>query len=63
MDITIFLIFVLNVVNRQEIFFRGFYGLWVNLEVVKLISDLIFSMSKETYQEIKRITGEELREL
>ena len=31
--------------------------------VVKFASDFIFSMSKETYQEIKRISGEELKEL
>jgi len=31
--------------------------------VVKFAFDLIFSMSKETYQEIKRISGEELKEL
>ena len=28
-----------------------------------LCSDFTFSMSKETYQEIKRISGEELKEL
>ena len=28
-----------------------------------MASDFIFSMSKETYQEIKRISGEELKEL
>jgi len=33
------------------------------LGVVKFASDFIFSMSKETYQEIKRISGEELKEL
>ena len=31
--------------------------------VVKFASDFVFSMSKETYQEIKRISGEELKEL
>tara|TARA_Y100001968_G_scaffold190067_1_gene174189 strand:+ start:182 stop:370 length:189 start_codon:yes stop_codon:yes gene_type:complete len=32
--------------------------------VVKFTSDFIFiSMSKETYQKIKRISGEELKEL
>ena len=31
--------------------------------VVKFTSDFIFSMSKETYQEIKRISGEELKDL
>jgi len=31
--------------------------------VVKFASDFIFSMSKETYLEIKRISGEELKEL
>ena len=31
--------------------------------VVKFAFDFIFSMSKETYQEIKRISGEELKEL
>ncbi len=31
--------------------------------MVKFTSDFIFLMSKETYQEIKRISGEELREL
>ena len=31
--------------------------------VVKFASDFIFSMSKQTYQEIKRISGEELKEL
>ena len=31
--------------------------------MVKFASDFIFSMSKETYQEIKRISCEELKEL
>ena len=31
--------------------------------VVNFAFDFIFSMSKETYQEIKRISGEELKEL
>ncbi len=31
--------------------------------MVKFESDFVFSMSKETYQEIKRISGEELKEL
>jgi len=31
---------------------------WLNLHLI-----LFFSMSKETYQEIKRISGEELKEL
>ena len=31
---------------------------WLNLHLI-----LIFPMSKETYQEIKRISGEELKEL
>jgi len=41
----------------------GLYGLWDWLGVVKFASDFIFFMSKETYQEIKRISGEELKEL
>ena len=41
----------------------GFYGLLALLVVVKFASDCNFSMSKETYQEIKRISGEELKEL
>ena len=39
------------------------YGLWVWFGVVKFSSDFIISMSKETCQEIKRISGEELKEL
>ena len=31
--------------------------------MVKFATDFIFLMSKETYQEIKRISGEELKEL
>ena len=31
--------------------------------VVNFASDFVFSMSKETYQEIKRVSGEELKEL
>ena len=41
----------------------GLYGLWGWLGMVKFATDFIFSMSKETYQEIKRISGEELKEL
>ena len=41
----------------------GIYGLCCLWGVVKFASDLFFLMSKETYQEIKRISGEELREL
>ena len=48
---------------RKAITPIGIYGLWALLVVVKLASDFILSMSKETYQEIKRISGEELREL
>ena len=36
---------------------EGYYE-WLNLHLI-----LFFSMSKETYQEIKRISGEELKEL
>tara|TARA_Y100001968_G_scaffold282618_1_gene280705 strand:+ start:186 stop:371 length:186 start_codon:yes stop_codon:yes gene_type:complete len=35
----------------------------MQFHVVKFNTDLIFLMSKETYQEIKRISGEELQEL
>ena len=31
--------------------------------MAKFASELVFSVSKETYQEIKRISGEELKEL
>ena len=31
--------------------------------MVKFLPDLAFPVSKETYQEIKRISGEELKEL
>ena len=31
--------------------------------VVKVIFDFYFSMTKETYHEIKRMSGEELKEL
>ena len=50
-------------VCRKAITPIGLYGLWDWLVVVKFASDFIFSMSKETYQEIKRISGEELKEL
>ena len=50
-------------VCRKAITPIGLYGLWEGLVVVKFASDFIFSMSKETYKEIKRISGEELKEL
>ena len=50
-------------VCRKAITPIGLYGLRGWLGVVKFASDFIFSMSKETYQEIKRISGEELKEL
>ena len=50
-------------VCRKAITPIGLYGLWGRLGVVKFSSVFIFSMSKETYQEIKRISGEELKEL
>ena len=49
-------------VCRKAITPIGLYGLWDWLGVVKFASDLFFLMSKETYQEIKRISGEELKE-
>ncbi len=41
----------------------GLYLLRGQLHVVKFASEFTYSMSNETYQEIKRISGEELREL
>ena len=58
----ILVLFVFEVF-RKAITPIGLYGLWGSLGVVKLAPDLNFSMSKETYQEIKRISGEELKEL
>ena len=58
----IIIIFFIEVC-RKAITPIGLYGLWDWLGVVKFASDFIFSMSKETYQEIKRISGEELKEL
>ena len=56
-------LFLFIEVCRKAITPIGLYGLWDWLGVVKFASDFIFSMSKETYQEIKRISGEELKEL
>ena len=56
-------LFLLIEVCRKAITPIGLHGLWGWLGVVKFASDFIFSMSKETYQEIKRISGEELKEL
>ena len=58
----IIIIFFIGVC-RKAITLIGLYGLWGWLGVVKFASDFVFSMSKETYQEIKRISGEELKEL
>ena len=41
----------------------GLYLLRGQLHVVKFASEFTYSMSNETYQEIKRISGEELKEL
>ena len=59
--ITVIIFFI--EVCRKAITPIGLYGLWDWLGVVKFASDFIFLMSKETYQEIKRISGEELKEL
>ena len=61
--IAIIIIIFFIEVCRKAITPIGLYGLWDWLGVVKFASDFIFSMSKETYQEIKRISGKELKEL
>ena len=58
----IIIIFFIEVC-RKAITPIGLYCLWGWLGLVKFASDFVFSMSKETYQEIKRISGEELKEL
>ena len=59
----ILIIIFFSEVYRKAITPIGLYGLWSSFGVVKFVSDFIFLMSKETYQEIKRISGEELKEL